>query len=1226
MGRAKYSAAFKNSRRKLHVEALESRVCLSVTSVDPTLISRGRSLESTLDIPANAMQSAISPVFLGNGRWAIGPTMEFSQISSTTNIAAADTTNSNQLWQSGGLGLALTGAGVQIGVWDGGPIRATHQELNNRVTVVDTSPDPGVPFSTHATHVAGTLAATGVTAASRGMANGATVRSRDFANDDVEFDADLTAGVIDLSNHSYGFLRGWVTGDFGVCGFGEYWFGRTRNGFTEDPEFGKYDSAAQSWDSTLHEHPSHLSIWSAGNDRGNQYEDIFQDGRYYAFFTQDPGGFRESCVTGTTGWFGNGWYLVDAAGNPNTVAPGADGGATGFDTLPQEQTAKNALAVGAAADITADPYQANNITVTSFSSFGPTDDGRIKPDVVANGFEVFSTEDASNSDYGTQSGTSMAAPNVTGTAALLLQHYRNLHDDPTDPNDEPQLRSASLKGTLIHTAFDAGNTGPDYQNGWGLVDAAAAANFLTASATPTGTQRLLEKTYSGSAQTYNVVSDGTGPLKVSIVWTDPAPTTLPGGGLDDATSTLVNDLDIWVTKTVNSVTTTYYPWTLNPASPNNAAVRTARNDRDNVEQVLIDSPTAGTYTIHVGRDPGQSTFTQDYSLMVSGIDAPPQVTKVWIDYSGTTASGNPNPLEIKSGREENYLGQAVSRQFMPARIGGVFDTIKIEFSEAVNVQQSDLVVSAVTSCTSSTTLPMDESPGGFSVTGNVATWKFNLGSTNPQSNSLFHSSRLLLDLDADSFFGVVDLPPPNLTATSKLDGDWINPTGVLDVTGNDQFGSGDGIGGKDFKFRMNVLRSDINRDGATDGEDIQAFIEILSLSQDPRLKQFDEGDINSDGYVDGEDIQPFIGDLSNTKNFSSWPVCEGEEHGQSLLGGAGGGGEEMMGGGEGGGEEMMGGGESLLSGDPARIYFTTSGSTSGGGALPGTVPGVELDGPGDSATLYVWVSMGDYALMRTMALDVYATDENIVKATASSIHNPDLIATEYDDEFVDTRWLDGWVDDGELNPDGDGDAALVVGARAGAFYTGYSALHDDFDGTDEDGMLDEGYDATNDAFLLSSVTLQAMAGSAGLSTDIVLHVGAFKFLIGNGTVQPLLLGLGTNEVDSNDVGATDGTAHATITVAAEEPESLVMRAGARAVNVVRANNVVQASDDEVRASARALRAITRSAPDESRASVLRAVDLSHDVGSDARAARRSMRVSRAALRLTAVAGEFDSLH
>jgi subtilisin family serine protease len=125
--------------------------------------------------------------------------------------------------------------------------------------------------------------------------------------------------------------------------------------------------------------------------------------------------------------------------------------------------------------------------MTAFSSWGPTDDGRIKPDLVANGQAVFSSEEGFDSDYGVQSGTSMAAPNVTGTAALLLEHYRDLHDDE-DPT------SATLKGVLIHTASDAGNVGPDYRHGWGLVNAAEAAEFLTESADTLRETRLAPRT------------------------------------------------------------------------------------------------------------------------------------------------------------------------------------------------------------------------------------------------------------------------------------------------------------------------------------------------------------------------------------------------------------------------------------------------------------------------------------------------------------------------------------------------------------------------------------------------------------------------------------------------------------------------------------------------------------------------------------------------------------
>ncbi|MEX2185393.1 MAG: S8 family serine peptidase [Pirellulales bacterium] len=564
--------------------------------------------------------------------------------------------------------------------------------------------------------------------------------------------------------------------------------------------------------------------------------------------------------------------MVPATGNPGTTAPPADGGAAGFDILPEQQVAKNTLVVGSVLDVTADPYTSGNITVSGFSAFGATDDGRIKPDVVGNGQDVRSTSAAGG--YLIGSGTSFASPNVTGTAALLLEHYRNLYND-ADP------RSATLKGTLIHTAFDAGNVGPDYRHGWGLVDAAAAATFLTNTVTPTGTDRLLEETYAGLEKTYDVISDGTGPLKLTIVWTDPAPTTLPGAGLDDATSVLVNDLDLWVTGPGG----TYRPWTLNPANPNNAAVRTVRNDRDNVEQVLIDAPAAGKYTIHVGRDPGQGTFNQEFSLLVSGIDAAPQVTKVWIDYSGSTAA----PLEIKTGTEFNVDAEEVNQQIMSARIGGVFDTITIEFSEPVNVQQADLVVYGNAGCPGASVLPKINGAAGFAVNGNQATWKFDLGLTDPWNNPQFHSNQILLKLDADTVFGVKD-NPPNTTEFNKLDGDWINPEGFSDFEGNNQFASGNGIGGSDFEFRMTLMRSDLNRDGLVNGPDSTRFVEIFLGTTDPTLQQFDEGDLNSSGSVTGADANLFVDDfLYVGGNFFAWPGCGGGS--ESLMGG---GGESLM--------------------------------------------------------------------------------------------------------------------------------------------------------------------------------------------------------------------------------------------------------------------------------------------------------------------------------------------
>jgi hypothetical protein len=192
----------------------------------------------------------------------------------------------------------------------------------------------------------------------------------------------------------------------------------------------------------------------------------------------------------------------------------------------------------------------------------------------------------------------MAAPNVTGTAALLIQHYQNLFDSTP--------RSATTKGLLIHTAFDAGNVGPDYTFGWGVIDAAAAANFLSNAKAPNPTSFFGERTYRGNEQIISLASNGVDPLKVTLAWTDPAGTP-QGEGLDVNTPALVNDLDIQILDPNGVI---FNPWTLDPANPGNPAVRTTSNSLDNVEQVLIDSPIAGTYQIRINHkgDP----FTQNY--------------------------------------------------------------------------------------------------------------------------------------------------------------------------------------------------------------------------------------------------------------------------------------------------------------------------------------------------------------------------------------------------------------------------------------------------------------------------------------------------------------------------------------------------------------------------------------------------------------------------------------
>jgi hypothetical protein len=333
--------------------------------------------------------------------------------------------------------------------------------------------------------------------------------------------------------------------------------------FLSQWQFGFYDNTSAQWDQIAFNAPFYTIVKAAGNDRGAGY---------------NPGG-----VFGTTGY--------------NLVTGSA--------------CSKNVLVVAAVNAVT-NYTGPNSVTMSSFSSWGPTDDGRIKPDISGMGVSVYSTSSSSNTAYATLSGTSMASPNVTGTLTLIQQHYRNL-------NAGNFMRSATLRGLAIHTADEAGaNPGPDYAFGWGLLNAQKAVNAIS----NRGTLAIIDERTLNNGATYttNVVAAGNAPLEVTIAWNDPAGTPLANGTLNSTSVRLVNDLDIRVT--YNGTTT--LPWRLDPAAPASAATR-GDNFRDNVEKIIIDSPVAGaTYTITVShKGTLQNSNPQAYSLIVTGINLAP---------------------------------------------------------------------------------------------------------------------------------------------------------------------------------------------------------------------------------------------------------------------------------------------------------------------------------------------------------------------------------------------------------------------------------------------------------------------------------------------------------------------------------------------------------------------------------------------------------------------------
>lgn len=162
------------------------------------------------------------------------------------NVDAAISTRTNHLQVNGSLNLNLTGEGMLGGIWDGGPLRTTHQEFGGRAVVGD-----GVTElnnnSFHMTHVTGTVAASGVVPAAKGMATHTNIRAFDWTNDLSEVVNEILNNGLLLSNHSYGFrLINLPT-----------WF------------VGAYSNSSRNWDQIHHAAPYYLMVTSAGNDGNN---------------------------------------------------------------------------------------------------------------------------------------------------------------------------------------------------------------------------------------------------------------------------------------------------------------------------------------------------------------------------------------------------------------------------------------------------------------------------------------------------------------------------------------------------------------------------------------------------------------------------------------------------------------------------------------------------------------------------------------------------------------------------------------------------------------------------------------------------------------------------------------------------------------------------------------------------------------------------------------------
>ncbi len=296
------------------------------------------------------------------------------------------------------------------------------------------------------------------------------------------------------------------------------------------------------------------------------------------------------------------FLIFFAAGNsgPGTASVGSP------------STAKSAVSVGA----TLRGTSANSMA--SFSSCGPTDDGRFKPEITVPGSSIVSGGNdfnvgTNNCGTRTMSGTSMATPGAAGLAALVREYYAAgwYPSGAAVPGDAFTPTAALLRATLVNSAVSmTGATAiPSNCQGWGRVlldgalyfagDAARLFAIDDAAPFPAGS--------SGETRTYAFNVAGNAPFKATLAWTD-FPST------PAATPHINNDLDLEVSGPGGT-------FRGNVFSAGQSTTGGAADRLNTLEQVLRLTPAAGLYTVTV-RSFGVPNGPQPFALVVSGDFAP----------------------------------------------------------------------------------------------------------------------------------------------------------------------------------------------------------------------------------------------------------------------------------------------------------------------------------------------------------------------------------------------------------------------------------------------------------------------------------------------------------------------------------------------------------------------------------------------------------------------------
>jgi len=301
---------------------------------------------------------------------------------------------------------------------------------------------------------------------------------------------------------------------------------------------------------------------------------------------------------------------VFSAGNSGSTDCGYGAGTDWGNITGGNKLGKNCLAVGNTDELG---------VLDNSSSRGPATDGRIKPDICAQGSSQLSTFPNNTINFG--GGTSAAAPGISGVLAELNQAYREKNNGQAPP-------SALLKACLLNSANDLATPGPDFITGWGLVNALRAYNILDSK------QYLTNSIFQSEQNTSSInIPAGTKRLNVMLYWAEKPAAVM-------SSKALINDLDLNLKDEIGKL---YLPWILDPTPVSDSLSKPATKGIDhlnNMEQVSIDKPVAGKYDININ---GFSipTGKQDYWITYEIIADTPRIV---YPYGGESF----NPKELIS--------------------------------------------------------------------------------------------------------------------------------------------------------------------------------------------------------------------------------------------------------------------------------------------------------------------------------------------------------------------------------------------------------------------------------------------------------------------------------------------------------------------------------------------------------------------------------------------------